>query len=164
MQVMSRLLFFTGCLTLLLLSGCSVPSDYAESVSFEIKQVDDAMNDVEKAFEADAFCKENKAYLDAVDVLEEAKVKFEGLGDFRGDDSLRLAALAYVNFCSDYLENSADAIEELSESTNLTKEETLELETLTKAFFYEAILPYRNKVSEEYVKFMRKYGLIGFDK
>lgn len=164
MRFMGRLLFFAGCLALLVLSGCTVPSDYAEAVSFEIKRVDDAMKEVRLAFENEGFSKENEAYKNAVGVIAEARLKFENLGDFRGNDSLRLAALDYVVYCDVYFENSIESIDELIKAHNLTKEECIELESLTNAMFDEAALAYRSRVTEEYVKFMRKYELIGFDK
>lgn len=141
-----------------------MPSDYAEAVSFEIKRVDDAMKEVRLAFENEGFSKENEAYKNAVDVIAEARLKFENLGDFRGNDSLRLAALDYVVYCDVYFENSIESIDELIKTHNLTKEESIELESLTNAMFDEAALAYRSRVTEEYVKFMRKYELIGFDK
>lgn len=122
------------------------------------------MKEVRLAFENEGFSKENEAYKNAVGVIAEARLKFENLGDFRGNDSLRLAALDYVVYCDVYFENSIESIDELIKTHNLTKEESIELESLTNAMFDEAALAYRSRVTEEYVKFMRKYELIGFDK
>lgn len=155
-----------GALLSVVLSACTIPSDYCDKVTGEVSATDEAMNEMTAAIKLHTSGSENsnlkKTYDEGYATIQESLKTLYGMSDFRGDDDLRKSAAEYVAFHASYYENELKFIVDILEKDSVTTEDVAVLKNYSSHLGQR-----RNDCEKKYkgslIKFMNEYDLLKAD-
>ena len=148
MAILGVSLLFTSCTT--------TPSDYFDSITLQIKNIANAERVLANGADS------TKA-VDAQKAIAKAYKKLRRMEDFRGNDSLRAAALEYAKFFNDLYCSGQNHLLNLeikqSNGIELTPEEVAEQNVLFQNYL-NGSTELNYKVSKAETDFLKHYELI----
>lgn len=154
---MKRVFYLVALVATLLMSACTTtPADYLDSVTTEVKKISDA----EKVL---ANSLDSTQVSDAKKAINKSYKKLQRMQAFRGNDSLRTAALEYGKFFNDLYNSDNNRLIYLLQKSaagdTLTDEEKAEHDMLFQNYLNGSnILNIR--VTNAQIQFLKSYDLI----
>jgi len=161
---MKNLLFLSGMTLMLLLGSCSNPTDYNTAIINQVSSVITEKDNLLRLLQEQKFDEVQAALDRGKERSQKALERLEGMSAFRGDDSLRLAAIDFVSFYNRLFSN-----EEILKVADFAKRgEQFTIEENERLFqvlsgIFEEENAVTIKLSEVHNAFVEKNGLLRFD-
>jgi hypothetical protein len=157
---MKKICLIIGSAVLMVLAGCSNPTDYNTSIMNEVRKVENADQKILKEITCRQFENIEIALQEGRDQINASLRKLDKFDSFRGDDSLRKAAISYISLYESLFKKEYETIISLlKKGKKFTSEDESELAKLMETFAQDKRHA-KNTFSMIHFDFIKKNGLI----
>ena len=157
---MKNLSLLLGMILLLLLGAClSSPSDYNTAIMDQAMRVEEEALNITRLLQERNFEEAQSAFQRGRDQTRRSLERLERISAFRGDDSLRQAAIRFVVFYNELFTNEYQEALDLLQKGELTMEESGRLSEILIDISRRGV-DVKEDLVNEHLAFIRRYGLI----